>query len=307
MDASSYSRRMLQYVRERHPRSLAGVLEARAVDPRRFDEYAALFVGWATSAYGEDVIERMVDAFVLFSSDVNLAQARYEATGRYERLTYKESDDAVYSQPGVMRDYLLGVYLTNFMWAHHMELSLLFEDRFLPSIAGESRIIEIAPGHGGWGLWALHATRGTSLVGFDISDTAVDMARQLASAAQLSARASYAQRDAMSITTDIGPVYDACICSFLIEHLEDPGALLALVSRLVRPTARVFLTGALTAAQVDHVYEFRHEAELVVLAEQHGFRVLDMRSVGPRRTLPGARFLPRSAALILQKRTHETW
>jgi hypothetical protein len=58
---------------------------------------------------------------------------------------------------------------------------------------------------------------------------------------------------------------------------------------------------------VDHIFEFRYESELVLLAERHGLRVSDLRSVGPKRTLRGANFLPRSIALILQKRTHETW
>ena len=100
---------------------------------------------------------------------------------------------------------------------------------------------------------------------------------------------------------------DACICSFLIEHLEQPDQLLSVIAALLVPGGTAFLTAALTAAQVDHIFEFRLESELVVMAERHGLRVLDMRSVGPARTLPGAQFLPRSAALVLQKRRHDTW
>ena len=79
------------------------------------------------------------------------------------------------------------------------------------------------------------------------------------------------------------------------------------MSKLVIPGGKAFLTGALTAAQIDHIYEFRYESEFVALAEHHGFRVLEMRSAGPTRTLRGARFLPRSAALILQKRVYDNW
>jgi hypothetical protein len=50
---------------------------------------------------------------------------------------------------------------------------------------------------------------------------------------------------------------------------------------------------------VDHIFEFRRESELVKMCEDHGLRVLETLSVNPRRTLPKARFVPRSMGLIL--------
>jgi ubiquinone/menaquinone biosynthesis C-methylase UbiE len=277
------------------------------VNPARFDAYANMLLDWAVRAFGEGTIERMADAFVGFSNDVNFAQARYEAAGRYENKSYQECQDSVYSQKETMDDYLMGIYLTNFLWAHHMEISLFFEERFLTGLASGSHIVEIASGHGGWGLWALHSVPEARLDAFDISPAAVEMSSALAKAANLQDRASYLLQDALAMDTRaVGPV-DACICSFLIEHLEKPDELIEVICRLLRPKGIAFLTGALTAAQVDHIFEFRYESELVLLAERHGLRVSDLRSVGPKRTLRGANFLPRSIALILQKRTHETW
>ena len=67
------------------------------------------------------------------------------------------------------------------------------------------------------------------------------------------------------------------------------------------------LGSPLTAAQIDHVYEFQFESELVLMAEQAGFRLLEARSAAPQRTLRGASYLPRVMALILQKRKSATW
>lgn len=302
-----FAEHLIGYIRDRHSRSLPGVMEARAVDPHRFDQYADLFLGWAEGAFGRGTIERMADAFVRFSMDVNFAQARYEMAGHYEHKSYEECEESVYLQPATMSDYLAGIYLTNFLWAHHMEISLFFEQRFLPALPPTARIAEIAPGHGGWGLWALHATEGTQLDAFDISPSAIEMASRLASAAGLQDRARYTLQDALLIEAATVEPWDACICSFLIEHFEQPDRLLEVIAGMLRPKGKAFLTAALTAAQVDHIFEFRRESELVLLAEQHGLRVLDMRSVGPSRTLPNAQFLPRSAALILQKRTGDSW
>ena len=298
---------LLEYIRTRHPRSLNGVNEARAVDPARFDAYGKMFLSWAVRAFGDGAIEQMVEAFVGFSNDVNFAQARYEANGRYENKSYRECQESVYSQKETMDDYLLGIYLTNFLWAHHMEISLLFEQRFLTGLTCGSRIIEIAPGHGGWGLWAIHNTPAARLDGFDISPSATDIASKLANAAGLQNRVTYTLKDALLLDAAAIGQFDACICSFLIEHLEQPSQLLGVMERALRPGGTAFLTGALTAAQVDHIYEFRRESEIVLLAESHGFRVTDCRSVAPKRTLRRAKFLPRSVALVLQRRSHETW
>ncbi len=65
--------------------------------------------------------------------------------------------------------------------------------------------------------------------------------------------------------------------------------------------ACAFITGVLTAAQIDHIYEFREESELVRMCELNGLRVLETLSASPRRTLPKARFLARSMALLVQK------
>ena len=68
-----------------------------------------------------------------------------------------------------------------------------------------------------------------------------------------------------------------------------------------------FITGALTASEVDHIYEFRRESEIVLMAEEAGFRVVSMYSAAPSSHPDSYRFLPRSLALILQKRKNDIW
>ena len=80
-----------------------------------------------------------------------------------------------------------------------------------------------------------------------------------------------------------------------------------MIGRILKPGGTAFITGALTAAQVDHIYEFRRESELIVLAEQHGMRVRESLSVSPQRILPKAKFLPRSMAMAVTRCTHGFW
>jgi SAM-dependent methyltransferase len=304
-------------IRARHPRSLTGVLEARAEFPERYADLADTFLGWAVRAWGRDALPGMVDAFVRFTTSVNMAQARYERAGRYENKTFQDCLDGLYNETESMDDYLLGVYLTNFLWAHHAEICFRFEDQFLrrlatgasgPAVAaGGPLLVEIAPGHGGWGALALKHLPDARLVGYDISPSSIRLATELMHGAGFADRAGYELRDALDLDAVPAESADAVVCNFLVEHLERPENLFAVIRHLLKPAGCAFVTGAITAAQVDHIYEFRYESELVRVAEAAGLRVTETFSAAPRRTLPNARFLPRSMLLIARKRHNDIY
>jgi ubiquinone/menaquinone biosynthesis C-methylase UbiE len=168
-------------------------------------------------------------------------------------------------------------------------------------------LVEIAPGHGGWGALALKHLPTARLLGYDISPSSIRLATELMAGAGFGSRATYELTDALDLDVVPAESADAVICNFLIEHLERPDKLCAVIHHLLKPGGQWFLTGAITAAQVDHIYEFRYESELVRMAEQAGLRVTETFSGAPRRTLPNARFLPRSMMLIGQKRTNDIY
>jgi SAM-dependent methyltransferase len=288
-------------VQARHRPFLAGINEAREVDPQRFAELAEMSLDWLVQVSGPDVIPVAVDAFVEFTTAVNLAQARYEQTGRYEHRSYAELYASQYSRDDQMQTYLWGSYLTNFLWGHHVEIWLQFDDRFAKRLPADAEIVELGSGHGWWGALALRRASGARLRGFDVSGQAIQIAESMARAAGVAERATYAQLDALALDQPAVNPADACICCFLVEHLEEPDRLFAVISGLLRPGGRAFVTGALTAPHTDHIAEFRRESELVLLAEAQGLRVVESFSANPKRLLRKARFIPRSMAMILEQ------
>jgi len=298
---------LFAYFAEHHPRSMTGVEEARAVDPARFDQVAERFLSWGIEALGQDFLKLSADAYVTFSSDVILEQGRYELRGRYTNDSFEACKASVYHDREVMDEYLWGVYVTNFLWAHHMELSIFFEDRFLKRLPASPKLVEIAPGHGGWGAWALHNRPDATLQGYDISPSSIDIATRITKAAGVSDRATYTEQNALDLSALPEASADALICSFLVEHLEQPEQLFAVIGHVLKPGGFGFVTGALTAAQIDHIYEFKRESELILLAEANGLRVVESLSTSPRRILPKAKELPRSMGMLVQRRTQNNW
>ncbi len=291
---------------DRHlPQFSPGLLEAKEEDPIRFERLGNRFLSWAEGVLGEQTLEIVARSYANFTMSVNLHQARYELAGHYQASSTAEFQSDLYDRQERMEEYLWGVYLTFFLWPHHLRLARFFEERYLPRITPGSRILELAFGHGGWGQWALTETENTTLTGVDISESSVEIARALAHSSKLAPRTEYRQGDALSLAEK--PSFDQAICGFVIEHLEQPHLLYEALASHLRPGGILFLTGALTAAQEDHIFEFVRESELVTMAEVAGFRALETVSEGPSRTLPKAKYLPRSMALILQRRRGPHW
>ena len=291
---------LLTYMEENHPRLSVGVREAEHVAPEWFRRVGNQLMDWALGVLGEDGVATVAHGFAQFTSDVNWAQGRYEIAGEYENKSYAEVYDSHYSQKEAMESYLWGVCLSNVLWPHHVELGVHFETRFLPRLCEKPEIIEIAPGHGAWGLLTLKSSAGSRLRGFDISETAIETSTAMAQAAGLADRTSYEVRDALDLAKLEPQCADAVVCSFVLEHLEQPEKVFATIAHLLRPKGVAYVTGALTAAQVDHIYEFKYESELVAMAESQGCRVVESASFNPSRVLRNARFIPRSMALILR-------
>lgn len=281
------------------PKMLPGIEVARAQNPAYFDRIGGELIGLVVKAYGAAHLKEVVEAYTLFTIKVNTAQLMYEDSGRYEPQTFDEVEAAVYSKLEYMTAYLLGVLVTTFAWEHHLRLVDFFERYFIEPKA-QGKILEIAPGHGGWGLMALRRMPGMSLSGYDISEASMVIARKLAAANGFKDRATYSRANALELDRLPSGAYDRAISCFLIEHLPEPVKLLTNLYHHVVPGGRVFLTGALTAAQEDHIYEFRRETELMQMAEIAGFRVVASLSDNPsRRIKKGATFVPRSMAMIL--------
>ena len=70
------------------------------------------------------------------------------------------------------------------------------------------------------------------LQGYDISSSSIKIARQLADSAGVNERARYIEKNALELPETADGSADACICSFLVEHLEEPEKLFAELEKM---------------------------------------------------------------------------
>lgn len=282
------------------------VERTREQQPADFEALGSVMADWAAAFLEDEFPRALVDGYVSFVTDVNRSQMRYERAGHYRNRSYAEVNEAVYGNPEHMKYYHWGVYVTTFAWEHHLRIHRFFMDYFLPLLdpAG-GRLLDLGSGSGIWSSLVLRSLPAWRSVGVDISETSVGLSSRMAGVTGLDGRAVFRVDDALEYRE--AEPFDAAVSCFLLEHLERPEALFASVARNLEARSYAFMTGALTAAEVDHIAEFRRESELVRCAEEAGFRVVATLSASPSTYPADYRFLPRSMAMVLQKRRNEVW
>lgn len=285
------------------------VAATAAANSQLFYPVAERMIGWAEVLLGEATLDTLIDGYLAFTIHVNQSQVAYETRGHYENSSYEEVRRHTYDNAEFMKDYHWGVYVTTFAWPHHLQIMQLFQSMFLSYLTVSSpapQLLELGSGSGVWSLTALQSAPHLRATLVDISQTSVDLSKRLIARTSHTAQMNVHHDNALTFQPK--ELADAGISCFLMEHLENPEQLLHSLHRNLRDRAYAFVTTALTAAEVDHIFEFRRESEVIQMAEASGFRVISSLSLAPKNTLSEkARFLPRSMALILQKRCQQLW
>ena len=279
----------------------------REHNPLLFDELGSLMINWAKKYLGsEEYKDILIKGYKSFVSDVGKSQMEYEKRGAYQNKSYAEVYNSVYNNSEHMQLYHWGVYVTTFAWEHHLRIYSFFKEYFLPLLIEEKgSLLELGSGSGIWGLLFLTKLSNWNVVGVDISESSVGIANKMREVTGLSQKTVYKVDDALSFASE--KKYDAAISCFLLEHIENPERLFQNISNNINPGGYAFVTGALTAAEVDHITEFKYESQIVKMAEDAGFRVIGTYSASPSPYPINYKFLPRSMALIIQKRRNEIW
>jgi len=215
-------------------------------------------------------LDAAAEGYALFVVDLLRRQRQFEQTGEYAAQTYEQAAAQVYFDEEFMsRQYLPGLLLSHYLWPHHFRQLRFFDSAFVAPFtnAGASAVTEIGIGTGIFSrrlLAAAPQARGKAL---DISPGSVGFARRHLEAYGLGERIEFEIKDA---TVDPEPC-EWLICVEVLEHLEDPLAFLRALRASLQPGGRAFITTALNAANVDHIYLYRSSDEVLRQLEQAGF------------------------------------
>ena len=273
----SFEEFIVQYIGERNPLHLKKIrknLLRMKADPdfvpmsqKFYDRYDAYLLRTGkTRSYAADCYLRMIDDFVAET-------VRFSETGAYSSTSFEEVNRRVYAQPEVMDYYMHGLLLTQFIWVHHFELLKYYTAELSRLAPAGGNYLEIGGGHGLYLNMAKELLSGDwtfSVV--DISETSLQIARSFAD----SEGVDFIHADIFELKERNRP--DFIVMGEVLEHLEDPLALLQRLHGMLDPDGKLFITTPTNAPAIDHIYLFRSPDEIRGLISRAGFEVMSEKS-----------------------------
>ena len=241
-----------------------------------------------------------VKGYAAFAWDSMRRQAAFERCGAYPAKTHADAVEQVYSNSGyMMSEYLPGLLISHFLWPHHYRQLTFFDESLLEAmrVAGATGFLEIGVGTGLYSRRLLQRLPNVRGIGVDISPSSKLFADRHMQAFGFGDRYDIVLQDALSDHFKL--TADWLVCVEVLEHLDNPLAFLRVLRRALAPGGRAFITAALNAANVDHIYLYRSAAEVSAQLVAAGF-VLQQSFVGAayQPSAPGVP-VPLAAAFVV--------
>jgi SAM-dependent methyltransferase len=236
--------------------------------------------------------------YAKFSIDCMRLQVLFNRKRRYEEKTYQEANDQVYQNADYMlRLYLPGILVSQFLWRHHYRQLLYYRREFLPRLdqLEDKRFYEVGTGTGFFTTQIFRHDQRFRGTGIDISPHSTRFTADQVKGFGFSHLLT--QTDRNIIGADFEPL--PCIQTIeVLEHLSEPVLFLTHLRRLLRPGGVGFIAAALTAPQSDHIYLYWTPEEVIAHLEEAGFRVLDFNFEPAYQGKPNE-IVPKVAAFIV--------
>lgn len=246
-----------------------------------------------------DGLERAAKGYCDFVLDGMRLMKRFERDGRYAEKTYDQAASEVYHNRAYMLDlYLPGNLLSHYLWPHHWRQFVFFRNSFLADLGAsdDQRFADVGIGTGFYSRALLAGVRGARGYGYDVSEFSLEYAARQAQAFDCADRYELRRGDVVAATPSETVPFLTCV--EVLEHLEDPPALLRALRAMLAPGGKAFITAALNAPNADHIYLYRDVEEVHRQVRAAGFR-LEQGFVATAYRPRGDEPVPAVAALIV--------
>ena len=158
---------------------------------------------------------------------------------------------------------------------------LVFECLALRNTQGPVRLLDLGSGSGEFANDVLHARPDADVIGLDLSPNGVEISRQKVPGAR------FFQQDftqPMKLTDDLRGWATHAVCSEVLEHLDDPTAMLQNVRPFLAPGCKLVITvpAGPRSAFDKHIGHREHftTSRLDATLRTAGFNVTDLRGAG---------------------------
>lgn len=196
--------------------------------------------------------------------------------GKYRYSTFDEVADKVYFDKAYMKNYMIGLALSQYLWKIHKSCYEYFVDG-LAKLDAYDNYLEIGPGHGAYFYQSLKSEKFKKCTAVDLSETSIAMTKSFVESNVYSGGTSveYVLRDVNDIEGE--NVYDFIVMCEVLEHVENPEKILTSLRRLLKPGGRAYFSIPINAPEIDHIKLFCSPEEVKELLENAGFVIKEQK------------------------------
>lgn len=228
-------------------------------------------------AYGrEDAHEHLAEMYLWYTKTIRVEEMFYAKEGRYRYSDYGKVYENVYGRDEYMKDYVVGLGMTQIFWPNHYSIMRYFIDNFIPRVKGFTTGAEIGVGHGLFHSELLKGAQEMTTTMLDVSASSLDMTRRMIAATGLDPdRATPVRVDVQKEIPLAEGSVQALLLGEIIEHIQFGEELMSAMIAKMAPGGLCFFTTAANAPAEDHILLFKNTGEIRDFIARTGWMVLD--------------------------------
>ena len=250
-------------------------------------------------------LDYLAKSYLVIVQDTMREQKYFFDYKKYRYASYDEVAGHVYDDPEYMHHYMAGLVLTKYLWHTHRQIMRWYESKS-KTVAGD-RYFEIGPGHGDYFASAMLNMKCKEYIAVDISETSVEMTKAFVKHFidfyKISPEYSIINKNFLDF--DNRTLFDVIIMGEVLEHVEQPLKFLQKIKNLASDDAFIYITTAINAPAVDHIYLFDSIGSVINLINEAGMKVDDYLAVTAQPSLSLEKAIrkkyPITIALVLKK------
>lgn len=258
------------------------------------EEFSKQYMGYLSAQ--NIPLEYAIDAYQKMCNDMMKSQIYFMNNDKYPIASAELANETVYSNEIVMKLYMIGLAISQFLWSTHYDMYSCLIKSFKKYSGSIKSYLEIGPGHGLFLYKAVELLNSdVKFTAVDISNTSIDITKSMLSFFKPNCNnINYHVTDMLNLTLE--EKYDYITMGEVIEHVNFPETLLNKLHDLLNNNGRAFVSTCVNCPAIDHVYHFKTVDEIREMFYRCKF-IIEEEIIAPVEDLPFEEIMKRKITI----------